>query len=684
MKTPSYIATVVGLLCSTSTLATTPVKADAPNDVNYVHQDLQSVAVIKNDIAVNVKAATNTNPYNQQDAQGRYVIDTLMVLTPEAEQEILYKGVSLEQYLGWRIDALNQTLLRSQITNSVVRLLGYHVLTNDDFARTGTYPNGPLANIGQTPRWLSTYREAYGADKVMLIGASSEPNNNAAYGGGDFSSYFVQFLPIEHEFGHMMGASHCNNGLANGLNYGFPVVGYTADGHVDGPSFAGTRMCGNSIAFYSNPDIELSLAEIEQFVSQGLMPAGDYQALLDENGRLKMGDEIYANFAQVWRDNAEYAANRQVATKPILTENQYYPQDDCVGLYANADYSGFVAEICDGSKTGLNGVDIQSVLLGKNVQVNLYSDSAFGEHDICGGELLQSAYSINDLAGLSQARGYGGFDTGVGSVLVYAQDDHVSHFRHSTQFEYATTGKFSPKCLANGDDSEVEDAHNLKLMADNIDWSGTAALFKPEVKIPFELSFKVRVGHQGPRFNGEGFSFFFAKDNEVYQQQNIHWNDIGFIRDGLGYSIEFHDVLNKIYLLDGKGEKLSPMQHHGVFTFGQWAEINIEVSADSVVVLWDGIEVVNHSHQFDQTHTGIGFGSGTGYYTSDIALTDIKITPEKCLNIASYDVNAIYTGGEQVLLNGLVYQARWWNTQQSPAEHSGQWRVWESLGSCFD
>ena len=390
MKASLYLTALASLVCSSQLLASTTqispspasiteISGDKMSDLNYRHQPFAPLTLNKIDSAVSsALLLNNSDPYNQKDAQGRYVIDTLIVLTPEAEQEILYQGVSLDEYLGWRIDALNQTLVRSLITNSVVRLVGYHTLTQDDFSRTGSYPNGPLANIGQTPHWLSSYRDAYGADKVMLIGASSEPNNNAAYGGGDFSSYFVRFLPIEHEYGHMMGASHCNNGQVNKVNYGFPLVGYTDDGEVNGHSFAGTRMCGNSVAFYSNPDIELSLVEIEEFVTQGLMPEGDYQPLLAANGLLKMGDETYANFAQVWRNNARDAANRRVATKSILSENKYYPHDNCIGLYANNDYSDLVREVCVGGATELNELSVKSVLIGKNMQINLYSDTQYG------------------------------------------------------------------------------------------------------------------------------------------------------------------------------------------------------------------------------------------------------------------------------------------------------------------
>ncbi len=50
--------------------------------------------------------------------------------------------------------------------------------------------------------------------------------------------------------------------------------------------------------------------------------------------------------------------------------------------------------------------------------------------------------------------------------------------------------------------------------------------------------------------------------------------------------------------------------------------------------------------------------------------------PVQCDNL--WDANAVYVGGDQVSLNGKVYQAKWW-TQSNPAT-SGEWGAWSEIG----
>ena len=43
----------------------------------------------------------------------------------------------------------------------------------------------------------------------------------------------------------------------------------------------------------------------------------------------------------------------------------------------------------------------------------------------------------------------------------------------------------------------------------------------------------------------------------------------------------------------------------------------------------------------------------------------------------------IYTGGNTVSYNGKEYRAKWWTQGETPGT-TGQWGVWEDLGSCGD
>ncbi|RJG42577.1 hypothetical protein D1Z90_12600 [Motilimonas pumila] len=44
----------------------------------------------------------------------------------------------------------------------------------------------------------------------------------------------------------------------------------------------------------------------------------------------------------------------------------------------------------------------------------------------------------------------------------------------------------------------------------------------------------------------------------------------------------------------------------------------------------------------------------------------------------TWNANSIYTSGDQVVVNGVTYEAQWWTQGKNPAE-SGQWGVWKKL-----
>ena len=153
-------------------------------------------------------------------------IDTLWMVSEQAVEEIAGLGETPESYLDWRIDAMNDTLARSLVDTSIVRSLGAHVITAPDVERTGVEIGDTSTNISTALSWLGTYREVYGADKVIIVAGTEEGASGAALGGGDVSAHWVTFLPVEHEFGHQMGGSHCSEGEPGALEFGYPASGY--------------------------------------------------------------------------------------------------------------------------------------------------------------------------------------------------------------------------------------------------------------------------------------------------------------------------------------------------------------------------------------------------------------------------------------------------------------------------
>src|SRR6185312_11977227 len=47
-----------------------------------------------------------------------------------------------------------------------------------------------------------------------------------------------------------------------------------------------------------------------------------------------------------------------------------------------------------------------------------------------------------------------------------------------------------------------------------------------------------------------------------------------------------------------------------------------------------------------------------------------------------WSATQVYVNGNMASQNGHNYTAKWWNQNESPATHSGQWDVWADNGAC--
>ncbi len=366
--------------------------------------------------------------YDTVGEDDRLLIDTLWIVTEQAEAEIAEdEGLTPEAFLEWRIDDMNATLERSLVESSKVRSLGVHRLIDEDYERSGQGVGDTSVTISYALTWLGTYRESYGADKVIIVAGTEEGASGAALGGGDVSAHWVTFLPIEHEFGHQMGGSHCNKGESGALNHGYPSGGYTDDGEAlsSNTISGGTRMCGNSMAFYSNPDVRLTLEEIDDLIAEGLLPDGDWEERLEDDDRVAMGHAEYANMAEHWRSVESDAAEALPVTRFDGEAGAPYEFDDCVAVYADEGYGALREEVCAGEK--LDGLsDISSIQLGAGVHANLYTAAGYGADSTCGGQLMRLAYSSPSLDALSEHHEVASLDDAVQSLVVYAPDDRAA------------------------------------------------------------------------------------------------------------------------------------------------------------------------------------------------------------------------------------------------------------------
>jgi len=562
--------------------------------------------------------------YSEYDGDGVVMIDALFVLTEAAVEEIADQGQTPEQFLEWRIDDLNAALARSLVDSSYVRSLGYHVLSEDDYVRTGTWPGPTDFNIYEALEWLSSYRTAYGADKILMIASTAESESPAAYGGGAVSSYWVNFLPINHEFGHCMGGSHCNAGDADNYNFGFPLTGYDDEGSPNPEGLSGgTMMCGNNVNFFSNPDVTLSLAEIEAYVDAGIMPAQDYAAALGPGGSLQLGDPIYANMAQTWRDNELSAARSMPTARYPGDPGTYYVKDDCAGFYADEGYENLVFELCSGElDQDLAVQSISSVMLGRDVHVNLYTDNEFGSGSACGGILERLAFSSPSLAALSEHQGLENIDGVIAAAAVYPPIDRATHQLFDSPFEfYSSSAGELPFC------SSV-DGQTLTVLRDGVAWTGTAALSEQTLELPYSIEFDYLSKHVGDDPAADGISVFFAKDPMAYASQVPPRETLGFIPDGSGYAIELNAYVQVMALRDGNFETIGQVVNtNSTYTDGEWVPVRIDVALDSVTLWFDGQQILSEAVDIDDSHTGVGIGAGSGLYTSEFSIRNFALVP---------------------------------------------------------
>lgn len=556
--------------------------------------------------------------YSELDDEGRFMIDSLFLFTPQAAAEIEAMGQTPQTFIDGQLDDLNARLERSLVDSSRARLIGYHLLLEEDFQRAGVWPGSTVDNLGNALAWLGDYRDTYGADKFLVVAGTAESGDGFNWGGGPGSSYYVTFLAIAHEFGHVLGGGHCNDG-AKGSHFGFPLAGYDATGTPNPPGLTGgTTMCGNNVLFFSNPDLVFDLQQIDGFVADGLMPEQDYAAMLGPGGTIQLGDSVRANMAQTWRDNEEAAAREKLAAKYPGDEDDFYPEDDCAGFFAQSGYGELLYELCDGET--LADLDamagVSSVQLGRNVHASLYSDPAFGAGSTCGGLLTRLAFSSPSLEAYAEHRGQPSIDGVVRSAAVYAPTDRLAHAYFDGAFDFYSTGVL-PACAD-------EAGETVTLIRDLELWTGTAALLQGDVPPPYSIEFEYRSAHEGDD-RGDGIAVIFGKNGLAYETQPPPRENLGFIADGSGAAISFNMYTGMADARDGNFIPVGAGVAQATFTAGQWVPVRVDVGTSSVDVYWDGQLLFTSPITVGAGRVGVG--AGTGAYSAELSVRDFTVTP---------------------------------------------------------
>ncbi|MDQ6418536.1 glycosyl hydrolase family 18 protein [Paenibacillus sp. LHD-117] len=66
--------------------------------------------------------------------------------------------------------------------------------------------------------------------------------------------------------------------------------------------------------------------------------------------------------------------------------------------------------------------------------------------------------------------------------------------------------------------------------------------------------------------------------------------------------------------------------------------------------------------------------------SASISATTDVVTVPPC-SVSDWQPTAVYTGGNQAVYNGIIYEAKWW-TQGDRPDLSGPWGVWKVIGTC--
>lgn len=190
-------------------------------------------------------------------ANAEVVVDALVGFTQSALQQI---DVSPVAYALSQMEYVNLSLRNSRVDNVRLNLAGIRIY-DEDIPVTG-------AGLERWQALLTPLRSGYRHDINVGYSVGGDAGGWAFVPGFTSVNLISASSAFKHEMGHNVGGSHCNDDGSDNYRFGYDT----------GDDAVRTNLCGNSTAYYSNPDIT-------------------YQ------GR-RMGDARTANMARLWREQA--------------------------------------------------------------------------------------------------------------------------------------------------------------------------------------------------------------------------------------------------------------------------------------------------------------------------------------------------------------------------------------------
>lgn len=208
-----------------------------------------------------------------EQCNGVYIIDLFVGFSDAAVAST--GAANINAYANDMVATVNNGLANSLVNNVRLRLVGVGTNSINQGVVTGVLQDG------QT--WYASELARTGADLLSLV---QEPTN--APGSAAGWGYMPGWVTVSganwttvyrHEAGHNAGSNHCTPGIR-------PYAAGYDNGHWR------THMCGNSVNYYSNPDVR------------------------DDRGN-PIGDANTANNARLWRERAAEMSGRVAHTIPF-------------------------------------------------------------------------------------------------------------------------------------------------------------------------------------------------------------------------------------------------------------------------------------------------------------------------------------------------------------------------------
>lgn len=338
-KAMLYAMTSDGMFVVTPTTKEGQYLIYEAEDTDWASQPCSDVT--KTSVPESTNKSLMTSGCEEQDADGKYVVDMFFSYSIEAE---LFIGDVVAHSIS-QAETVNIGLANSEVNNTYLRVVD--IAVGDNFV--GIVSNALSPNLD----FYRDQMEAVGADMISDYQTAKPGVSNA--GGWAFVPGRTSINGIgapgafRHEWGHNSGSNHCTPG----------VLPYSS-GFDNGNGNNKTHLCGNNINFFSNP----RLNDVNGVPIGDVASADNARAILEERGRVMSGYRTHL---------VPYDGGDTGNCPAALTDGAYHIQNVASGNYLTPGNVGNVGEMIFQGATNTDNEDIWEVHNLGDGRVSIYN-----------------------------------------------------------------------------------------------------------------------------------------------------------------------------------------------------------------------------------------------------------------------------------------------------------------------